>query len=71
VAAPDGREVAFAVWGDPTGSPVLIWMWTVDDAVDIVVERETAPWTTQRRGFLRRAKPRGNPLVWPAFRNDP
>src|SRR5215831_9800094 len=23
VAAPDGREVAFAVWGDPEGFPVL------------------------------------------------
>src|SRR5947199_6990567 len=23
VAAPDGREVAFAVWGDPAGFPVL------------------------------------------------
>jgi hypothetical protein len=27
VAAPDGRDVAFAVWGDPAGFPVK-----VDDA---------------------------------------
>jgi uncharacterized cupin superfamily protein len=50
------RVAMFSSSGEPVGAVVypdsdLVWMWTADDAVDIILERgsaveDIAPWTT-------------------------
>ena len=69
VAAPDGREVAFAVWGDPAGFPVLrlhgtpgcrLMRWPDED---VYASLGVCYVTHDRAGYGRSSRRRGRRVV--------